>query len=99
MGRPRKYSDELRRRAIDEVLERDRKIPEVAGQLGIGSAETLRKWVRQAERDRGLVAGPTTEELAEIKVLRKEVADQQRTIEILKAATSFFVSEADPNRR
>jgi transposase-like protein len=29
-GRPRKYSDELRRRAIDEVLERDRKVPEVA---------------------------------------------------------------------
>lgn len=99
MGRPRKYSEELRRRAIDEVLERDRKIPEVARQLGIGSAETLRKWVRQAERDRGLTAGPTTEELAEIKALRKEVADQQRTIEILKAATSFFVTEADPHRR
>ena len=48
VGRPRKYSDELRRRAIDEVLDRDRKIPEVARQLGIGSAETLRNWVRQA---------------------------------------------------
>jgi transposase-like protein len=47
----------LRRRAIDEVLERDRKIPEVAQQLGIGSAETLRKWVRQAERDRGVATG------------------------------------------
>jgi transposase len=99
MARPRKYSDELRRRAIDEVLERDRKIPEVAQQLGIGSPETLRKWVRQAEADRGLRAGPTTEELAEIKALRKEVADQQRTIEILKAATDFFVKEADPRRR
>ena len=99
MGRPRKYSDELRRRAVDEVLERDRKIPEVAHQLGIGSPETLRKWVRQAERDRGLTPGPTTEELAEIKALRREVADQQRTIEILKAATSFFVTEADPQRR
>ena len=38
MGRPRKYSDELRRRAIDEVLERDRKVPEVAKQLGIAFA-------------------------------------------------------------
>lgn len=99
MGRPSKYSSELRRRAVDEVLERDRKIPEVAGQLGIGSPETLRKWVRQAERDRGLKPGPTTEELAEIKALRKEVADQQRTIEILKAATDFFVREADPRPR
>lgn len=99
MGRPRKYSDELRRRAVDEVLERARKIPDVARDLGIVSPETLRNWVRQAERDRGLTSGPTTEELTEIKKLRREVADQQRTIEILKAATSFFVREADPTRR
>ena len=51
MGRPRKYSDELRRRAIAEVLERDRKVPDVARDLGIGSPETLRKWIRQAEVD------------------------------------------------
>jgi len=89
MGRPRKYSDELRRRAIDEVLERNRKVPEVAKQLGIASPESLRRWVRQAEIDRGLKAGPTTGELAEIKALRREVADQQRTIEILKAATTY----------
>ncbi len=99
MARPRKYSDELRRRAVDEVLERDRKVPDVARDLGIGSPETLRNWVRQAERDRGLKPGPTTEELAEIKKLRKEVADQQRTIEILKAATTFFAQEADPRSK
>ena len=99
MGRPRKYSDELRRRAVDEVLERDRKVPEVAKQLGITSPETLRRWVIQARVDRGLVVGPTTEELAEIKALRREVADQQRTIEILKAATTYFAQEADPRPR
>lgn len=99
MARPRKYSDELRRRAVEEVLDRGRKIPEVASQLGLGSPETLRKWVRQAEADRGLRVAPTTEELAEIKKLRKEVADQQRTIEILKAATAFFVQEVDPRQR
>lgn len=93
------YSDELRRRAIDEVLERGRKVPEVADQLGIASPESLRRWVRQAEVDRGLKAGPTSEELAEIKALRKEVADHQRTIEILKAATTYFVQEADPRPR
>ena len=99
MGRPRKYSDELRRRAVDEVLERDRKVPEVAKQLGIATPETLRRWVVQARIDRGLVSGPTTEELAEIKALRREVADQQRTIEILKAATTYFAREADPRPR
>ena len=90
MARPKKYSEEFRRRAVDEVMERGRKIPEVAAQLGITSNETLRRWVRQAEADRGLREAPTTEELAEIKKLRKEVADQQRTIEILKAATAFM---------
>jgi transposase len=99
MGRPRKYSDELRRRAVDEVLERDRKVPEVAKQLGITTPETLRRWVVQARIDRGLVTGPTTEELAEIKALRREVADRQRTIEILKAATTYFAQEADPRPR
>ena len=97
MARPRKYSDELRRRAIDEVLERDRKVPEVAKQLGITTPETLRRWVVQARIDRGLVTGPTTEELAEIKALRREVADQQRTIEILKARPPPF-SRRRPTR-
>ena len=99
MARPKKYSDELRRRAIDEVLERGRKIPEVAAQLGIATPESLRRWVRQVEIDRGLKAGPTSEELAEIKALRREVADQQRTIDILKAATTYFAQEADPQPR
>jgi transposase-like protein len=80
-------------------LERDRKVPDVAKQLGITTPETLRRWVVQARIDRGLVTGPTTEELAEIKVLRREVADQQRMIEILKAATTYFAQEADPRPR
>ena len=87
MARPSQYTAELRRRAVEEVLDRNRKIAEVAASLGIRTPETLRK------------VGPTTEELTEIKALRKEVADQRRTIEILKAATSFFVQEAVPHQR
>jgi transposase len=99
VARPSKYSPELRRRAIAEVIERGRKIPEVAREVGLGSPETLRNWVKQARRDAGLEVGPSTEELAEIRKLRKEVADQQRTIEILKAATTYFAQEADPRSR
>jgi transposase len=99
MARPRVYSEELRRRAIEEVLERGRKVPAVARDLGIGSAETLRRWVNEASIDRGLKTGPTAEEVAEIRQLRREVADQQRTIEILKAATTYFAQEADPRQR
>lgn len=43
MARPKKYSDEFRRRAVDEVLEWDRKIPDVASSLGITLTETLRR--------------------------------------------------------
>ena len=99
MGRPSKYSPELRRRAIGEVIERGRSVTEVSRDLGIVSAESVRRWVKQARIDAGLETGPSTEELAEIKALRREVADQQRTIEILKAATTFFAQEADPRPR
>ncbi|MCA1657450.1 MAG: transposase, partial [Actinobacteria bacterium] len=75
--------------AIDEVIVRGRMIPDVARDLGIGSAETLRNWVKQGMRDRGIEAGPTTDQLAELAVLRREVADLRRRNEILKAATTF----------
>ena len=67
MARPSKYSPELRRRAIAEVIERGRKIPEVAREVGFGSPETLRNWVKQARRDAGLEVGPSTKDLAEIR--------------------------------
>ena len=58
MARPSKYTPELRRRAIEEVIDRDRKVGEVAASLGIATPETLRRWVVQARIDRGLVPGP-----------------------------------------
>ena len=64
----------------------------VASKLGIGSTETLRKWVRQAEVDAGERSGLTSEERAEIKALKKEVAGLRRANEILKAASTFFAS-------
>jgi transposase len=99
MAHRSKYSPELRRRAVIEVIERGRPIVGVARDLGVGSPETPRNWVKQARRDAGLEVGPTTEELAEIKRLRKGVADQQRTIEILEAATALSAGEFDPRHR
>lgn len=63
----------------------------VAGLLGVGQ-ETLRKWVRQAEVDRGARPGITTEESAEIRRLRRENAELRRANAILKAASAFFAS-------
>jgi transposase len=67
----------------------------VAEKLGIGTAETLRKWVRQAEVDAGARPGVTTEESAEIRRLKRENAELRRANEILKAASAFFAAELD----
>jgi transposase len=58
--------------------------------------ETLRKWLRQAEVDAGDADGVTTKAARELK---RKNAELERTIEILKAATSFFVRESDPQHR
>jgi transposase len=67
----------------------------VAEKLGIGTAETLRKWVRQAEIDAGTRPGISSEESAEIKRLKRENAELRRANEILKAASAFFAAELD----
>ena len=53
-------------------------ISEVARLLGVGCAETVRKWVRQAQVDDGSRPGTTSEESAELKKLRREVAELRR---------------------
>jgi transposase len=74
-------------------------IRSVAAKLGIGSAETVRKWVRQAQVDAGTRPGTTSEESAELKRLRRENAELRRANEILKAASSFFAAELDRPHR
>jgi transposase len=66
----------------------------VAEKLG-PKPETVRLWVRQAERDSGRRPGSTSDELAELKRLRRENAELRRANEILKAAASFFGAELD----
>ena len=66
----------------------------VAQKLGIGTAETVRKWVRQVEIDAGQRGGSTTEESAELKRLRRENAELRRANEILKAASGGSTSTA-----
>jgi transposase len=71
----------------------------VANRLGIGSAETLRKWVRRAEVDAGQRPGVTSEESVEIRRLKRENAELRRANEILKAASAFFAAELDRPQR
>ena len=107
MARPSKYNQEFRERAVRLVLEQREEYPSefeaiksIAAKLGIGSAETLRKWVRRAEVDSGARPGPTRAEHEQIKALKRENAELRRANEILKAAAAFFGAELDrPGRR
>ena len=101
----RSYDREIRAKAVRLV--RDHvgdyatewaAIKAVSGRLGM-SAETLRKWFRQSGVDAGEAAGVTTESARQIRELKRKNAELERTIEILKEATAFFVREGDPQCR
>jgi len=96
MGRPARFSAEVRERAVRLVMEQERAhgsqwaaIGSVAGKIGC-TAETLRRWVRQAERDLGRRAGLTTDERERLKELEREVRELRRANEILRKASAFF---------
>jgi transposase len=96
------YPPELRERAVRLVAEARGNyasewaaITAVAEKLGIGTAETLRKWVRQVEIDGGVRPGVSSEESAEVRRLRAENRELRRANEILRAASLFFAAELD----
>ena len=106
MARPSKYPQEMRERAVRLVAESKGEYPSefeairsIAAKLGIGSPETLRKWVRRAEIDGGQRPGKTSDDIAEIRELKKEVAELRRANEILKSASAFFAAELDRPRK
>jgi transposase len=100
-----KYPDELRERAVRMVLDHQHEygsqweaICSVAEKLGPRS-ETVRGWVRQVEADEGRRPGPTSDEVAELKRLKRENAELRRANDILKSAASFFGAELDRQSR
>ncbi len=91
-----RFSPEVRQRAVRMVLEHGgdhasqwATIGSIAGKIGC-TAETLRTWVRQAERDQGLPPGPTTDGRERIKALEREVRELRQTNEILRKAPAYF---------
>ena len=99
MAAPRKYSDELRERAVRLVFESGRPIAHVARDLGVHK-EALRSWVRQVEADTGRRRDLlTSDEREELKRLRRENAELRRANAILKDASVYFATELDPTRR
>jgi transposase len=62
------------------------------------TTETLRHWVRQAERDQGRRPGLTTDERQRLKELERENRELKRANEILRKASAFF-AQAELDRR
>ena len=98
------YSPEVRERAARMVLDGAGEhgsqwaaIGSIAAKIGC-TAETLRRWVRQAERDRGERAGPTTEDRGRIKALERENRELRQANEILRKASAYF-AQAELDRR
>lgn len=100
---PRQYPPEFRLKSVrmlETALEADAELSEfeairqVAGKQQVAE-ETLRRWRRKAQIDAGERAGTTSDEHAEIRRLKKEVAELRRTNELLKSASAFFASELD----
>jgi transposase-like protein len=100
MAAPRKYSLELRERAVRMYRASDPKpqIKRLAAEIGV-HPEALRGWIRQAERDAGeRHDGLTTDERAELVTLRKENVQLKRANEVLRTASAFFAAQLDPTR-
>ena len=99
-----KFSPEVQERAVRMVTEAQGQhdsqwaaIVSIAAKIGC-TAETLRRWVRQAQRDCGQREGQTTAEAQRIRELEREVRELRKANEILKLASAFF-AQAELDRR
>jgi transposase len=104
MTKSKRYSPEVRERAVRMVFEHEREydsqwaaIVSIAEKIGC-SGETLRNWVRQAERDLGRRVGLTSDERVRVKELEREVRELRRANEILRKASAYF-AQAELDRR
>ena len=97
-----KFSPQTRERAVRLVLEHGSEfrnefqaILAVSEKFGM-HRETLRRWVRDARIEAGELPASADERDLEIAQLKQENAELAKTVDILKAATSFFARECDP---
>ena len=104
MSRATRFAPEVRERAVRMVGEQPPAHPSqwaairsIAEKIGC-NPETLRSWIRQAERDTGQRPGLTTPDLERVTHLEGEVKELRRANEILRKAAAFFAA-AELDRR
>ena len=104
MNKQIRYSPEVRERAVRLVFDHQGEhesqwaaLQSIASKIGC-TPETLRKWVRQAETDRGKRAGPSTSDKERLRELERENRELKRANEILRKAAAYF-AQAELDRR
>jgi transposase len=104
MNTHKRYTAEFRERAVRLVAEQEKAgstqwaaMQSIAAKLGC-TPESLRRWVRQWERDQGQRPGLTSEEQTRLKQLEKENRELKRANEILRTASAYF-AQAELDRR
>ena len=104
MNKSTRYSPEVRELAVRLVFEHQGEhasqwaaIGSIASKIGC-TPETLRKWVRRAEHDKGLRSGMTSSDREQLKALERENRELKRANEILRKASAYF-AQAELDRR
>lgn len=104
MNKSIRYSTEVRQRAVRMVTEHKHEYPSqwaaicsIAEKIGC-TRETLRRWIRQQERDEGSAHGQGSTDREKLKELERENRELRRANEILRKASAYF-AQAELDRR
>ena len=104
MSKSKKFSPEVRERAVRMVQEHRGEYPSlwaaiesIAPKIGC-VPQTLHEWVKRVEVDTGVREGVTTSEAQRTRDLERENKELRRANEILKLASAFF-PQAELDRR
>ena len=104
MSKSKRYSREIRERAVRMVFEHEKDyesrwaaLVSISGKIGC-TPETLRSWVKRTEIDTGRRDGVTSDDEDRLKALERENRELKRANEILKTASAFF-AQAELGRR
>ena len=91
---PRRYPVAFRRKVLD-LIEAGRSVAEIADQLGV-SDQTIYSWRNQDRIDRGLRAGVSTSESAELTAARKRIRELETELAVTKRANELLKAQSDP---